>query len=94
MISDDETGWNTGASYLPAIAVDGSGTVHVVWYDYTDGAWGTDKEIMYCAYTFSSGGPGNSPIPGFELAIILLGMLCITAIYFIRRSRPKEIPTL
>jgi len=35
--------WNSGDSRYPAIAVDSSGSLHVVWYDYTPGNW----EIYY-----------------------------------------------
>jgi len=57
VISDGYGGtyWNTGSSYDPAIAVDSSDKVHVVWEDYTDGVWGTDTEIMYATYTDSTG---------------------------------------
>ena len=49
VISDDGTNWNDGNSLESAIAVDSSGTIHVIWYDGTDGAWGTDYEIMYAS---------------------------------------------
>ncbi len=51
VISDDYTGWNVHNSLNPDIAVDNNGNVHVVWYDDTDGEWGTDVEIMYVNYT-------------------------------------------
>jgi len=35
--------WNAGSSYIPAIATDSSGNIHVVWYDYTPG----NAEIYY-----------------------------------------------
>ncbi|KKM91433.1 hypothetical protein LCGC14_1228580 [marine sediment metagenome] len=57
VISDGYSGvyWNDGHSYSPAVAVDSSNTVHVVWYDYTDGPWGTDTEIMYAKLTIAKG---------------------------------------
>ncbi|KKN07487.1 hypothetical protein LCGC14_1066440 [marine sediment metagenome] len=57
VISDGFGGvyWNTGSSYYPSIAVDSSNTVHVVWYDFTDGPWSTDIEIMYASYTLATG---------------------------------------
>ncbi len=57
VISDGYNGtyWNDGPSYDPAIAVDSSNAIHVVWYDYTDGVWGTDIEIMYATYTTATG---------------------------------------
>jgi hypothetical protein len=35
--------WNTGGSNSPAIAVDSSNTIHIVWHDLTPGNW----EIYY-----------------------------------------------
>ncbi len=57
VISDGYLGvyWNTGNSYTPDIAVDDSGKVHVVWWDYTNGPWGGDEEIMYNSYTEATG---------------------------------------
>ncbi len=57
VISDGYGGsyWNDGSSYNPAIAVDSSNGIHVVWCDYTDGVWGTDVEIMYAQYTDPTG---------------------------------------
>ncbi len=46
-IISDIYGWNDGNSQYPDIVIDGDGNVHVVWYDYTNGQWGTDAEIMY-----------------------------------------------
>ncbi len=53
VISDGYNGtyWNNDTSEAPSIAVDSAGIVHVVWYDYTNGKWGTDIEIMYTRYT-------------------------------------------
>ncbi len=42
--------WNDGHSVDPDIAIDSSNNVHVVWSDNTDGAWGSDEEIMYTSY--------------------------------------------
>ncbi len=57
VISDgfDGTYWNDAISNNPAVAVDSSNTVHIVWYDSTDGVWGTDIEIMYANYTIATG---------------------------------------
>ena len=57
VISDGYNGsyWNTGSSSTPAIAVDYTGTIHVVWADDTNGTWGTDQEIMYANYTVAMG---------------------------------------
>ena len=52
VISDDANQWNNGPSYLPSIAVDYKGIIHVVWSDNTKGIWGTDPEVMY---TFNNG---------------------------------------
>ncbi|MHA1235140.1 MAG: hypothetical protein ACTSQL_08660, partial [Promethearchaeota archaeon] len=57
LISDGYDGsyWNIGNSYHPVIATDSNNKVHVAWYDYTPGAWGTDGEIMYATYTTATG---------------------------------------
>ena len=57
VISDGYDGsyWNDDNSYHPTIAIDSTHKVHVVWYDYTDGVWGTDGEIMYATYTTATG---------------------------------------
>jgi len=57
IISDGYNGtyWNDGISYKPAIAIDSSNEIHVVWEDYTDGVWGTDIEIMYAKYNTATG---------------------------------------
>ncbi len=47
VISDDYTNWNDGPSSDPSIAIDNNGNLHVVWWDGTDGEWGTDYEVMY-----------------------------------------------
>jgi len=47
--------WNDGNSFLPAIAVDSKGNIHAVWYDYTNGKWGTDSEIMHAKFDPSTG---------------------------------------
>ncbi len=59
IISDNSTIWNKGISAYPSIAVDSSGTIHVVWYDDTDGTWGSDIEIMYAS---NSGSGWSNPI--------------------------------
>ena len=59
-ISDGYLGinWNDDNSWHPAITVDTTNNIHVVWYDYTNGIWGTDVEIMYV----SNSGSGWSNI--------------------------------
>ena len=50
IVSDDEGGWNEGASESPCIAVDYSGKIHIAWEDNTYGAWSAwnlESEIMY-----------------------------------------------
>jgi len=53
VISDGYQGiyWNDGLSLEPDIAIDVDDNIHVVWSDNTEGAWGTDVEIMYVKYT-------------------------------------------
>jgi hypothetical protein len=57
VISDGYSGiyWNDGYSYEPSIVIDSDDNIHVVWYDYTDGIWGSDTEIMYVKYTEGAG---------------------------------------
>ena len=55
IVSDDGTLWNDDHSQGPKIAADPSGNIHVVWFDDTDGPWGSDKEIMYAFYNESIG---------------------------------------
>ncbi|MBA7683186.1 hypothetical protein ES703_91546 [subsurface metagenome] len=44
MVSTESTSYST----WPTLAVDGSGNVHIAWYDYTDyGGSGTDVDIFY-----------------------------------------------
>ncbi len=47
--------WNDDESYNPLIAVDSIDAIHVAWYDYTDGVWGVDIEIMYANFTNLNG---------------------------------------
>ena len=47
LISDDETNWNDGASFVPSIEIDSNNNIHIVWDDETDGTWGIDAEVMY-----------------------------------------------
>jgi len=57
VISDGYNGyyWNDDISLDPAIVIDSSNAVHIVWVDDTNGVWGTDVEIMYAIYTDSTG---------------------------------------
>jgi len=57
VISDGYQGsyWNDGSSHKPRIAVDKNNSVHVVWRDETNGAWGFDSEIMYVNYSTQAG---------------------------------------
>jgi len=47
VISDNTSVWNDGDSSRPVIDIDPTGRIHVIWYDLTDGPWGTDTEIMH-----------------------------------------------
>ncbi len=62
IISDNETYWNIHTSENPSIAVDNSGTVHVVWEDNTNGPWGSNTVIMYT----SNDGSGWSNVKAFS----------------------------
>ena len=90
VVSDDATHWNDDGSNYPSIAVDGSGTVHVVWRDETDGAWGSDSEIMYVySIPISTSPPSSPPIPGFELIFILTTLSFIIVLYVVIRLKQK-----
>jgi hypothetical protein len=63
--------WNTGFSYYPAVAVDASGHLHVVWQDSTPGNYeiyykkSTDGGVSWTAskrLTWNSGGSDNPAI--------------------------------
>jgi len=77
VISDGYAGiyWNDGISGHPKIAVDNSGGIHVVWYDYTNGAWGTDEEIMFTSVSISATQLGSIPFGNFYLIIMIIGTL-------------------
>ena len=57
VISDgyNNTFWNDRGSLEPDLAIDNSGTIHVVWEDRTYGVWGVDEEIMYASYKKADG---------------------------------------
>jgi hypothetical protein len=52
VVSDgfNDNSWNEDFSSHPSLKVDENGHIHLVWYDGTDGRWGTDSEIMYANY--------------------------------------------
>lgn len=64
VISDDLTSWNNDASRDPAIAIDRTGTLHVVWQDHTDGEWGVDSEIFYANFSKITGWSNATAISG------------------------------
>ncbi|TXT64546.1 MAG: hypothetical protein BAJALOKI1v1_550003 [Promethearchaeota archaeon] len=60
VISDNVNGtinWNTGHTYYPSIAIDGSEDLHVVWHDSTDlnGCSNADYDIFYTTYSTATG---------------------------------------
>ncbi len=55
---------STSTSYLPSLAVDTAGNIHIAWYDFTDYAGsGTDWDVFYKLFI----GPPTAP----ELAFII-----------------------
>ncbi len=56
VISDGYNGsyWNDDYSLDPSIAA-AAGEIHVVWQEWTNGTWGTDREIMYASYNATRG---------------------------------------
>ncbi|MHA1299026.1 MAG: sialidase family protein [Candidatus Helarchaeota archaeon] len=96
VISDDSTGWNDKDSYEPSIAVDNNGIIHVVWYDDTDGEWGTDYEIMYCRFTPASSQSGSRLIflgipqqADYTLIFIGIGAAVVIAIIIVVIKKKK-----
>jgi hypothetical protein len=71
LISDgaNEVFWNDGWSGQPAITTDSDNQVHIVWYDDTEGLWGTDDEIMYLSFPCPSCGQ-ESPFPWLMVTLI------------------------
>ncbi len=57
VISDGYMGdyWNDDSSLQPAITIDNSDKIHVVWIDNTNGIWGWDWEVFYTNYTTATG---------------------------------------
>jgi hypothetical protein len=91
VISDGYGGdyWNDGNSAIPSIAT-GTTAVHVIWYDYTDGLWGTDVEIMHTSIPIPAlvvdGTPSTQGIPfgNFYILFIFVGIIGI--IIYIKRK--------
>ncbi|MFX1376075.1 MAG: hypothetical protein ACFFA0_09705 [Promethearchaeota archaeon] len=77
VISDGYNGiyWNDDLSAIPKIAVDNSRGIYVVWYDYTDGAWGTDAEIMFTSISISGTQLEVIPSGNFSLIIMIISVL-------------------
>ena len=55
-------GWNTDWCNSPNVITDESNNAHVVWTDLTDGAWGTDSEVMYTKVGILAGTGGGGGI--------------------------------
>ncbi|MHA1755967.1 MAG: hypothetical protein ACTSVV_04295 [Promethearchaeota archaeon] len=72
VISDGYEGsyWNDGGSYFPVIAIDSRDNIYVVWYDATDGAWGTDLDIMCVQYSSSTGWSNVSIVSDLHNSIV------------------------
>ena len=79
ILSDGYSGvyWNDGASRDSAIAIS-TNQVHVVWEDGTDGAWGTDYEIMYANFAIPvppTVNPSVIPFGNFYLLFISVSII-------------------
>ncbi len=77
VISDGYGGsyWNDGGSLWPAIAIDSSNAVHIVWDDYTAGIWGIDEEIMHAILVLSIISPDGIPFGNFYLLFIAVSII-------------------
>ncbi len=86
VISDGYNGiyWNSDNSDTPEIAIDGKNTIHVVWQDYTYGAWGNDVEIWYVSLKQPS--VGADPLLILFLMLFPVIGICI-AIFVLYRRR-------
>ena len=91
VISDGYGGdyWNDGGSNTPSIAT-GTTAVHVVWFDTTDGVWGTDAEIMHTSIPIPVtpppvvGSTQGIPFGNFYILFIFVGIIGI--IVYIKRK--------
>jgi hypothetical protein len=91
LISDGPINWNNDTSKLPSIDVKNAGNIYIVWYDNTNGWWGSDWEIMYMnfqvVYTTTT---ITTEIPGFEIAMCLSAIFMIGSIVIITEKSKKN----
>ncbi|MHA2394264.1 MAG: hypothetical protein ACXAEX_20195 [Promethearchaeota archaeon] len=90
VISDGYDGvfWNDGWSGQPSIAIDSNNHIHVVWYDETEGVWGTDDEIMYVKLHFPI--EGGEPFPWLLVSLLIVGaagILVVIVVIVKRKGR-------
>lgn len=71
---------STGVSVLPTIDIDGSGNLHVVWYDGTDLlGCGTDADVFYKKWHSASSSWGTTEVVSTESSLIsLIPEVCAT----------------
>ncbi|MBA7702117.1 hypothetical protein ES703_110874 [subsurface metagenome] len=79
VISDDYLGtsWNDGQSYNPK-CVSYYDKLYVVWWDTTDGVWGTDAEIMFTSLSIPASPittSGGIPFGDLYLIICTIGLI-------------------
>jgi hypothetical protein len=84
VISDSDLNWNKNGSSEPAIDVDISGNVHIVWRDSTNlENSGTDNDIFYIKGNYQTNTEEGPFIPGFSLNLVkpLIGITLSVIIY-------------
>ncbi|MFW9825495.1 MAG: hypothetical protein ACFFE4_21310, partial [Candidatus Thorarchaeota archaeon] len=92
LISDgiNDVFWNDEWSAQPAITTDSNNKVHIVWYDGTDGFWGTDDEVMYLGFPCPSCSQ-EAPFPWLIVALFVgLGVAALAVIIRSYRRTGEE----
>jgi len=81
---------STGNSYQPSIAVDGTGNVHVTWFDSTNyGGSGTDLDILYKRWNATSSTRTTNEVseqfvPGYNI-FLLIDIICVVSVILIKK---------
>ncbi|MHA2283632.1 MAG: hypothetical protein ACXAC5_22550 [Promethearchaeota archaeon] len=91
VISDGYSGsyWNDDWSTQPAIATDSNNQVHIVWYDGTNGVWGTDAEVMHVKLPALP--PDQAPFPWLLIPVIIGGAaIALVIIIIVIKRKGRE----
>ncbi len=91
IVSDDETGWNNGNSYINDIAIDSEGNIYAIWEENTDGVWGNDSEIMFTSFIHTSFIISlKSDFTNTYLIISISILCCIAVFLFLDKDSKKK----